>query len=169
MRYCSNIWVCGSVIIHVLGWICMWTWVKTQVAKMKSPSWSRKREWGKERETETERGREFEHVWKNPFIFTPESLARPSMPIHFLELAIVSPSGTTHTLTQTHTQTHTGLACFTPLWISCNLTPTWRQSQTHTHMLSVGMTPRKWPAAAGGSLHSSTETDAPQRPPLTLS
>lgn len=107
----------------------MGTRVKTQVAKMKSPSWSRQRGGGKERNRQKERGREFEHVWKNSFIFTPESLARPSMPIHFLELAIVSPSGTIHA----HSHTHACLACFSPLWMHCNLTPTWRQSQTHTH------------------------------------
>lgn len=115
---------------------------------MKSPSWSRQRGGGRERNKQKEREREFEHVWKNSFIFTLESLARPSMPIHFLELAIVSPSGTIRTHSHTHTYTHAWLAsahfeCTAILLLHGD-------SHRHTRILSVGMTARKWAAAAGG-------------------
>lgn len=44
----------------------------------------------------------FECMWRNSFIFTPESQARSSMPIHFLELASASMGQRTHR--HTHTQ-----------------------------------------------------------------
>lgn len=93
----------------------------------------------------------FECMWRNSFIFTPESQARSSMPIHFLELASASMGQ----------HTHTSLALSMPLWKLCNLAPTHRETVTHTQTWPIGMTARKWQAAAGGSLRSSTETVAP--------
>lgn len=97
----------------------------------------------------------FECMWRNSFIFTPESQARSSMPIHFLELASASMGQ------RTHRHTHTSLALSMPLWKLCNLAPTHRETVTHTQTWPIGMTARKWQAAAGGSLRSSTETVAP--------
>ena len=66
------------------------------------------------------------------------------MPIHFLELASVSPNGTAHT----HTQTWRA----SPHCESATISPLHTDSHSRAHTLSppVGMTARKWQAAAGG-------------------
>lgn len=84
------------------------------------------------------------------------------MPINFLELALVSPNGTTHTYCMC-TQTwlalhHCESSAILPLHTD-------RHSQ-HAHTWPVGKTARKWQAAAWGSLRSSTEAVAPRRHPL---
>lgn len=99
----------------------------------------------------------FECMWRNSFIFTPESQARSSMPIHFLELASASMGQRTHR--RTHTHKLGSLHATVKALQSCSYTQ--RNCHTHTQTWPIGMTARKWQAAAGGSLRSSTETVAP--------
>lgn len=99
-----HVYLMGVVCSISQACICMWTYVTvTQVVKVVHPEAEREQE---ERTRERDQKRKRECVWKNSFIFTPESLARPSMPIHFLELAIVSSDGTTHTYAHTFGSFH---------------------------------------------------------------
>lgn len=63
-----------------------------------------------------------------------------------------------------HTYTQTWLG--SPHCESSAISSFYTQSDTDAHARPIGMMARKWQAAAGGSLHSSTESAAPQRHPL---
>lgn len=67
----------------------------------------------------------FECMWRNSFIFTPESQARSSMPIHFLELASASMGQRTHR----HTHKLGSLHATVKALQSCSYT----QRNCHTH------------------------------------
>ena len=146
-RVCVGVWLLISQAC-----VCVWTCVsKAQVAEIKSASWSRKRE---TEERRRERGsfcvcvcvcvceRTLSSSPQNPWRGLPcQSISWSWLQSH--------PMGR---YTHTRPHTHTNLARVTPLWKLRNLTPTHRQTLARVHALSppVGITARKWQAAAGG-------------------
>lgn len=161
---CVGVWLCVSQAC-----ICMWTCV-TETQVVKSASWSRKRKERGRNEGDRERERESDREGESVTMCVKELFhLHPRIPG---EVFHANPfPGVGYSLIQwddTHTHTH-NLAHFTLLWKPAILPlHTDRYSWTYTHS-PVGMTARKWQAAAGGSLRSSSETVVPQRHPLALS
>lgn len=104
-----------------------------------------------------EREREFLSVCEGTLSSSPQN-PRRGLPCQSISWSWLQPQWDN---AHTDTHTRTSLALSMPLWKLCNLAPTHRETVTHTQTWPIGMTARKWQAAAGGSLRSSTETVAP--------
>lgn len=95
--------------------------------------------------------------WKNSFILTPQSLTRSSMPIHFLELASVSPNG----MTRAHTH-KLG---------SIHLTVKALQSCLSTHRHTLGPVGWEWGNGRqqlGGPMLHYTNCSTPEASPCPI-